>query len=110
MTLIQLILIVAFGLSLTLYFSVFRSDFRDRLLVLAIFAVAVSTILFPDLTVWLAKFVGVGRGTDLLVYLYICASLFAFLILYSKIERVKRVQTDLARSIAISSAKKPGEH
>jgi hypothetical protein len=110
MSLIQLILLSVFIFALVLYFSVFRSDFRDRLLILIIFKAAVVAVIFPNLTVSAAKFVGVGRGTDLLIYLYICASLFAFLVLYSKIERVRRIHTDLARSIAISAVKKPNEH
>ncbi|HEU4756323.1 MAG TPA: DUF2304 domain-containing protein, partial [Agromyces sp.] len=46
-----------------------------RLFMLGFVLVAVVSILFPQWLTWLANFIGVGRGTDLLLYALVLAFL-----------------------------------
>ena len=64
-----------------------------RLFMLGFVLVAVVSILFPQWLTWLANLIGVGRGTDLLLY----ALVLAFLVLNRKL-------THLAREITIARA------
>lgn len=106
MTLIQIILLSLFAF-LALYLIYFRSRLRDRLIAVLFFLIAVAAVLFPDATTVIAQSVGVGRGTDLLVYLSIVAGIFAVLLLYGKISRCERLQTELVRELALRDASIP---
>ena len=70
MSLIQIALALGSILLLVLYATFLRSTLRDRALAILLFVTAVVAILFPDLTTRLANILGVGRGTDLLIYLF----------------------------------------
>lgn len=75
-----------------------------RLLLLAFVLAATLSILFPQWLTWLAALVGVGRGTDLLLY----ALVVMFLVfVYSQHRRniaLQRSITLLARRTAINEA------
>jgi hypothetical protein len=72
-------------------------------LILLVIAMIV-TVLNPDLTTRLAKFVGVGRGTDLLLYVVTGAFLFYVLTQYLKSQSQRDVTVRLARRIALLEA------
>lgn len=110
MTFIQIILIalvVAIGL---LYFFSLRSRLISRMTALALIATGVLFVLHPDLTNQIAHFLGVGRGTDLLFYLFSLAVSYGFLLLYIRIRALDRKVTDLARTIALELAKEPADN
>ena len=109
MSLIQIILLAAAFLAATLYFRYFRSVLRDRLIVVAFFLAAVAAILFPDLTSVAAKALGVGRGADLVLYLFVVTAVFCFIFLYIKVAMIERRQTELIREIALNNASSPDE-
>ena len=79
MSLIQIALVLGSILLLLLYSAFLRSTLRDRVLTILLFVIAVVAILFPDLTTRVANVLGVGRGTDLLIYLFVLAAVFAFI-------------------------------
>lgn len=109
MRLIQIVLVLGFVASLAAYLAYFRSLFRDRLIALLVFAAAVTAILVPELTVVAAKVLGVGRGTDLVLYAFVCATVFGAILMYSKIAKTERTLTELVRHMAIASAEEPAE-
>jgi len=66
---------------------------------------AILSILFPQWLSWVANLVGVGRGTDLLLYLFIVALIaFAVAVVRAKARTDARV-TDLARAVALMEAR-----
>lgn len=73
-----------------------------RLLLLAFVVLAVISILIPDLTTKAARLVGVGRGTDLLLYLLIIAFLSYTVVSYRRMNVLENRLVDLARELAIA--------
>ena len=71
------------------------------LLALALGAVAV---LFPDLVTQAANAVGVGRGTDLLLYLLCVTFLFTTIGLHMRLAAMHDKFVELSRRIALSEA------
>ncbi|MGZ8867733.1 MAG: DUF2304 family protein [Thermoanaerobaculia bacterium] len=61
-------------------------------------------IAFPDLLVWLASVLGIGRGTDLVLYVFILAGFVAFFATYLRFRRVDEQMTKIVRHIAIENA------
>lgn len=72
-----------------------------RLLLLAFVLLAVISILFPQITTRAAQFVGVGRGTDLLLYLLIIAFLSYAVVSFRRMNIMENRITDLSRTIAL---------
>jgi hypothetical protein len=104
---IQFLLILGLLASLLLYRCVFRSTIRDRLLVLGFLFTGLMAVLFPDYTSMLAEALGVGRGTDLVMYFFFVAGIFLAILFYAKIGRIERSQTELVRALAIATAWRP---
>ena len=98
MKIIQLILIPSFALLTVLYFRRFRSLLLDRMIVLGIGAVGILTVLFPQTTVAVAHLFGVGRGTDLVMYLGLTGLSFVCIILFSKVRTLEARLTEVART------------
>ena len=107
MNLIQILLILAAAASLLVYLRYFRSVLRDRLIAFGIFASVVSAVLFPELTTTVANAVGVGRGTDLILYLLVVGSVFAVVMLASRLMSIENTLTELVRQLAILNAERP---
>ena len=112
MSLIQITLVLGSVILLALYSLFMRSTLRDRVIALLFFAAAVIAILFPSLTTVVANALGVGRGTDLLIYLLILGSAFAFTMQNARILRLEDHITELVRELALSQAvraEEPGD-
>lgn len=62
---------------------------------------------FPDSTSQAARWVGIGRGVDLMLYVWIMASGLLFLVLHLKLVAQHRQITELARHLAIRSVSVP---
>lgn len=103
-------LILTAGLAVLLaYTFVQRSAPRVvKPLMVVILGVGVYFVWFPDQTTLLAGWMGVGRGTDLLMYLWILATLGVALNLSFKIRSTRREITELARAVALLTAREPG--
>ena len=101
---IQVLLITGVLVIFLYYMFRVRNAFFD-LLVLALFSgLAVFFILFPDKTNDIARFMGVGRGADLLFYICILFFLFIILKLFARIRRLEKTLTDLVRRQAQGDA------
>ena len=76
------------------------------LLLFVLVSAAVLFILFPDWTSVLAKKLGVGRGTDLILYIGIVLFYFVILKLYARMRKLEQQITELIRKQAIVEAEK----
>lgn len=65
-----------------------------------------TAVLFPELVMYIANSLGVGRGTDLLVYMSTFALICFSLIMIVKFERLQREMTALVRKLALNKADK----
>ena len=105
---VQLILIVMLIGILFLYFNRLRSGLVDRIVVALFVFAGIILAAVPDVTMKIAAFVGVGRGADLFMYLALVGLGFFLLVLYSKLRDIESTISELARSVAIETAREPG--
>lgn len=61
----------------------------------------------PSHSTQLAELVGVGRGVDLILYIWVCISLIVLLNLHLKLRTQMELVTTLARKIALTEASSP---
>lgn len=59
----------------------------------------------PAHATWLAEWVGIGRGVDLILYLWVVISLIVLLNLHLKLRAQTEMITVLARELAIAGAR-----
>jgi len=67
---------------------------------------AIVFVVWPDLTQNLAKFLGVGRGADLVFYISILIFWFVVLKLYSRVRSLEQKLTETIRKNAIEKVEK----
>jgi small membrane protein len=77
--------------------------------VVAILTVFVATagiyfVWVPEHSTQLAELVGIGRGVDLILYIWVCISLIVLLNLHLKLRTQMELITTLARKAAIADA------
>jgi hypothetical protein len=58
----------------------------------------------PEHSTWLAELVGIGRGVDLVLYIWVCISLIVLLNLHLKLRTHMELITTLARKVALAEA------
>ncbi|WP_369051995.1 DUF2304 domain-containing protein [Kineococcus terrestris] len=80
-----------------------------RLLLGALVVLAVASILVPGAVTAVAGLVGVGRGTDLLLYGLVVAFLGFVVQSYRRSRQVEARLTALTRRLALDEAEPPGE-
>lgn len=108
MNLIQPLLVAGLLLVGALYLVRFRSRIFDRFIILSIVATGILFVCFPDLTSRLANRVGVGRGTDLLLYVSLVSVGFLLVVFYAKIREMSGVITRLTREDALRQVRRGG--
>jgi hypothetical protein len=102
-------ILVAFLLAAAMIASfAFKARIAYRLLAVVLLSGAVVLVLFPDLTTYFAHLLGVGRGTDLLLYVSLIAGLHVTLLLYLRTRELERKITELARASALHNATSTG--
>lgn len=79
-----------------------------RLLIIAFAVFAVLTILFPSILTQVANLVGVGRGTDLLLYMTVLVLLGFLALQEARTKAAEKRTTYLARRLALDEAEQPG--
>lgn len=72
-----------------------------------IFGSAIVVVLFPELSGFLARLIGIGRGADAIVYSSIVILFYLVFRIYVYIEDLRHEITDLVRKIALENEKKP---
>jgi hypothetical protein len=109
---IQIVLICgAVALSLLFVRHWDRADTRawKRLAFLGFVVANVVAVLWPAGVTWIAHRLGVGRGTDLVLYLLVVAVSFFALNTYLRFKALERKLTDLARSVALQQGVRVNE-
>ena len=86
-----------------------KSILVNRVIFLMLGAAGVFMILFPGVTSDMAHLVGVGRGTDLIMYLFMLNSLFLFVYVMSILKKLEQKITLIARNFAIDNVCEPGD-
>ena len=95
-------------LAILLYVSVQKVMPRAMTAAFAFLVVGgVYFVWMPSHTTVVARWLGVGRGTDLLIYVWILLTLFMGVNLHLKIRSARAEITGLARAIALVSARGP---
>ena len=72
---------------------------------IGLWSAATAAILDPELTVGVARFLGIDRGADLVFYCGILAMLAGFFLTYVRLRRIDRHVTVLVRQLAILEAR-----
>ena len=105
---IQAILLVVAAVFLLLFirnwYSV-QTRALKRLAFLGFIVVVVIAVLRPDWVNWAAHKVGVGRGTDLVLYVLAVAFVFVSVNTYFRLKTQEARFTELARAIAVRDAR-----
>ena len=65
---------------------------------------AATVIIYPKSTMIVAHFLGIGRGTDLVLYLSVILILYLLIKVYVRLEQVDREITQIVRAIALREA------
>lgn len=105
--LIQFVLVLAV---LTILYVFVRSSHivyvqASKRIALVLFALAnVYAVMRPDDLTAIAKLLGVGRGTDLVLYALVVAFMAGMFSMYQRFRVVDRRYTELARTVAIREA------
>lgn len=84
-----------------------RGRRRFRLLRMGVWLAAAAAIARPSLLSVVANGLGIGRGTDLVLYLFLLTFIATAFGLYAKCQRLERQLIDLARAVAIDRADLP---
>lgn len=67
---------------------------------------AAIVVLYPGLAVYLAKFLGVGRGVDAIIYFAIAGLFFLVFRLWVRIEKIEKNLTRVVRQDALDNKNK----
>ncbi|XPP27430.1 MAG: DUF2304 domain-containing protein [Leucobacter sp.] len=108
MTAFQLLLIAIIAVAAIVALRALSGDRSlaiKRILAILLAVAAVLAIVFPQALTWVANLVGIGRGADLLLYLFILVSIvFALGAVRIRARQDARV-TELARAVALMEAR-----
>lgn len=78
-----------------------------RIMLVLFTCVAGFSVFFPETLTQLAKFFGIGRGTDLVLYALIVSFLVFMATTYQRFRHLETTFTKLARRIALDEAERP---
>ncbi len=84
-----------------------RISRRAGLLWATVWTAAGAFIVAPQITVWLARSLGIARGADLVFYCAILAGTVGFFVIYVRLRRLEANLTRLVRHLAIENAVQP---
>lgn len=72
-----------------------------------IWILAVVFLIYPQLTGYIAEFLGVGRGVDAITYLSLALLFYLVYKLYARIDKLERDITKIVRELAIRDRYEP---
>jgi len=81
-----------------------RATRREGLAWALVWFCAALAIIRPELTVRVAKAVGIGRGADLVLYCSVVAKMVGFMMMYVRLRRIQRELTLVVRHLALREA------
>ena len=104
---IQLILVPLLVFWLIVFWLRLKQQPLMRFLVSIVLLTGLVFTLFPDSSTWLAQYLGVGRGVDMVIYLSLTGLTVGSLLLYLRILRLERLLTEVVRQQATDQACPP---
>lgn len=99
------IVLIALIVAIVVYVFTVRSVSRDRTAMLVLAAAGCVLVIWPGLSTDVAQAVGIGRGTDLLFYLFVVFCLFRFVSTAAEMRRVNERVTRVVRDSALRTAR-----
>ncbi len=108
MNLIQIILIAGFLMASILCLAALKNRSIARFFFLGQFALGVVLVIFPDLSQKVADILGVGRGTDLILYLLVLYVYVGSILILGKFRQLERNLTELARQMTLANPQQSG--
>ena len=81
-----------------------KTVYRVSLIFVAL--VGICLILFPDISNIVANKLGVGRGTDLVLYVGAVIFFISLIVLSSKLKKIEETQTEIIRQMTIEQGRK----
>jgi hypothetical protein len=99
----QVLLLCAIAAFLIYVFRL-RTVILERMIYLALALGGTVVILYPDMSTRLANRIGIGRGADLLLYIFIIFSLFHHVNIAARFKYLERQMTMVVRSVALAEA------
>lgn len=106
---IKIILLIPLIVLIVAFLPKLRNKTFYRLSLIGISGLGILFVLFPTITDKLAHMVGVGRGADLVTYIFIVFFFLAGIFLYSKLRKLEADQTELVRKISLRDPEKPNK-
>jgi hypothetical protein len=103
------VIIVATVLVFLLYAVRLRTMLRDRLVFTVIVLVGIALAIRPDLSTRIANAIGIGRGADLLLYVFILFSLFQSVHLAARLKTIDARMTSVVRESALARPLLPAD-
>ncbi len=103
----QWLLIVALGLIAAYAVSQWRAAPAVAAGIFATTLCGTVVVIFPDIATSTANAIGIGRGADLIMYVFIIVILAAILNIHIKIRSSHKQLTEIARTIALQTARPP---
>jgi hypothetical protein len=103
----QLILSALLAGILLYAWTEYRRSPAVALLTLFVASAGIYFVWMPEHSTQLAELVGIGRGVDLILYIWVCISLIVLLNLHLKLRTQMELITTLARKIAIADTQQP---
>jgi hypothetical protein len=100
-TIISQIIIVSILVAFAAYAFSRRSILLDRLLYMLLAVVGIILVIHPDLSTNIAHLIGIGRGTDLVIYLFILIGMFFAVNIISRLRKIEEQITQLIGNEAI---------
>ena len=109
MTLFQIVALSVFGFLLIATLVAMgrhRVVARVGLACSVVWLAGAIAIAWPGVTIAVARFLGIGRGADLVLYLAILAMFIGFFAMYLRYRKVEEEITKIVRELAIRDARK----
>ena len=103
----QVVLSFLLGIVLLYAWAQYRRSPIVTVLSCAVSLIGFYFVWIPSHATRVAEFVGIGRGADLVLYVWACISLIVLLNLHLKLRTQHELLTQLARSIALANATVP---
>lgn len=103
----MLIKVILIALIAVIFFYFFNNSQKvtvkawKRLALVGLLFLAVASVIFPEILDDLAKFVGIGRGADLLLYSTVVAFIFVTINIYIKFRDISLKQDKIISKIAL---------
>ena len=101
----QLVLSILLGAILLYSWIEYRRSPAVALLTVVVAGAGIYFVWVPEHSTQLAELVGIGRGVDLILYIWVCLSLIVLLNLHLKLRTQMESITALARKIALADAR-----